>query len=148
MELRHHCRDNESIKGVCNYVRKLEVTEPDPDAKVEVIESEYFDKQNFKESEPELYNDYLKELLNRHFSKLLNIEITCDYHAKFGKVSTKAISVLSMRAMGYELETAISDLIDNSIFAKARNIFIEYSWNSADPWVMISDDGEERLRKC
>ena len=50
--------------------------------------------------------------------------------------------VLSMRAMGYELETAISDLIDNSIFAKARNILIEYSWNNADPWIMISDDGE------
>lgn len=47
-----------------------------------------------------------------------------------------------MRAIGYELETAISDLIDNSVFAAARNILIEYSWNDADPWIMISDDGE------
>ncbi len=47
-----------------------------------------------------------------------------------------------MRAMGYELETAISDLIDNSIFAAAKNILIKYSWNAADPWIMISDDGE------
>jgi len=47
-----------------------------------------------------------------------------------------------MRAMGYELETAISDLIDNSIFAGAKNILVEYSWNDADPWIMISDNGK------
>lgn len=54
--------------------------------------------------------------------------------------SAKAL-VLSMRAMGYQLHTALSDLIDNSIFAKAKNIQITWGWDKGHPWVMISDDG-------
>ena len=50
--------------------------------------------------------------------------------------------VASMRALGYELETAISDLIDNSIFAGARTIHISWAWNDGDPWVLIADDGK------
>ena len=49
--------------------------------------------------------------------------------------------VLSMRAMGYQLHTALSDLIDNSIFAEAKNIQVTWGWNKGHPWVMISDDG-------
>jgi len=60
--------------------------------------------------------------------------------------------VMSMRAMGYDLQTAISDLIDNSIFACAKNISISYSWNDGDPYIMICDDGngmdEEGLKKA
>ena len=62
LELRHHCRDNEGIEGICNYVRKLDRIEPDPDAKPEVREYEYFDSQKFEESEPELYKQYLQEM--------------------------------------------------------------------------------------
>lgn len=55
----------------------------------------------------------------------------------------------SLRAFGYDLSMAIADLIDNSIFAGASNIWIDYSWNDGDPWVRILDDGtgmeEERL---
>ena len=47
-----------------------------------------------------------------------------------------------MRAMGYDLHTAISDLIDNSIFAGAKNISIDYDWNDGSPWVRITDDGK------
>lgn len=50
--------------------------------------------------------------------------------------------VSSMRALGYELETAISDLIDNSIFACAKNIRISWSWNYGAPWILIADDGK------
>lgn len=57
----------------------------------------------------------------------------------------------SLRAFGYDLSMAIADLIDNSIYAGAQNICIDYSWNAGDPWIRIVDDGqgmaEGRLRE-
>jgi len=47
----------------------------------------------------------------------------------------------TFRAFGYNLRTAIADIIDNSISAKAENIWIEYQWEGADSWVTITDDG-------
>lgn len=47
----------------------------------------------------------------------------------------------SLRAFGYDLGMAIADLIDNSIFAGANNIWIEYAWNEGKPWIRIMDDG-------
>jgi len=47
----------------------------------------------------------------------------------------------TFRAFGYNLRTAIADIIDNSISAKAENIWIEYKWEGEDSWVTISDDG-------
>lgn len=62
LKLRHHCRDNDGIEGICSYIRKLDIIEPDPDAKPEVSEYEYFDSQKFEESEPELFGKYLQEV--------------------------------------------------------------------------------------
>jgi hypothetical protein len=46
----------------------------------------------------------------------------------------------SMRAVGYTLETAIADLIDNSITAKASSI--EVAWDpTSNPYLAILDDG-------
>lgn len=47
----------------------------------------------------------------------------------------------TFRAFGYNLRTAIADIIDNSISAKAENIWIDYKWDGADSWVTITDDG-------
>ncbi len=47
----------------------------------------------------------------------------------------------SMRDIGYSMETAIADLIDNSITAKATNIHIRFSWNDGKPWLAVVDDG-------
>lgn len=47
----------------------------------------------------------------------------------------------SLRAFGYDISTAIADLIDNSITAQAENIFVNFEWNNGDPWVAIADDG-------
>ena len=47
----------------------------------------------------------------------------------------------SMRAYGYTLATAIADLIDNSIAAEAKNIWIEARWAGRDSWITIADDG-------
>tara|TARA_B100001142_G_C14348065_1_gene660833 strand:+ start:240 stop:1745 length:1506 start_codon:yes stop_codon:yes gene_type:complete len=60
--------------------------------------------------------------------------------------------VLSLRAMGYDLSTAIADLVDNSITAHANLIRIDFSWNDGEPWILISDDGdgmsESELKKA
>lgn len=46
----------------------------------------------------------------------------------------------SMRAIGYSFETAIADIIDNSISAGAKDIRIR-SWPYDSPYVAILDDG-------
>ena len=46
----------------------------------------------------------------------------------------------SMRAVGYTTESAIADLIDNSISAQAKHIDVQYD-AAGDPYVGIFDDG-------
>ena len=57
----------------------------------------------------------------------------------------------STRSIGYSFESAIADIIDNSISAGSRSVKI-YSTPSADPFVAILDDGsgmsEEELREA
>lgn len=48
----------------------------------------------------------------------------------------------SLRNFGYELTTAVADLLDNSITHKARNIWINSHWDGPDSWLTITDDGE------
>lgn len=47
----------------------------------------------------------------------------------------------TFRAFGYNLQTAIADIIDNSISAGAGNVWIQYEWNGEKSWVTITDDG-------
>lgn len=47
----------------------------------------------------------------------------------------------SMRAVGYTLQTAVADLIDNSISAEATNVDIFFG-DQPDPYVALVDDGE------
>lgn len=47
----------------------------------------------------------------------------------------------SMRDVGYTIEAALADLIDNSIAAKARRIDISFSPHDA-PFISVVDDGE------
>jgi hypothetical protein len=47
----------------------------------------------------------------------------------------------SLRSIGYSLETAVADVVDNSIAAKAGHIDIRFTWNAGSPWLMIVDDG-------
>ena len=47
----------------------------------------------------------------------------------------------SMRHVGYSLETALADILDNSITAEAAVISVQFRWNSGEPWVAICDDG-------
>jgi hypothetical protein len=47
----------------------------------------------------------------------------------------------SLRDIGYSMETALADIIDNSITAEANNIDVRFSWNFEKPWLAIQDDG-------
>lgn len=47
----------------------------------------------------------------------------------------------SLRGLGYSPETALADLIDNSLAAAARQIDIRLDWRDGDPLVEVLDDG-------
>lgn len=47
----------------------------------------------------------------------------------------------SLRGVGYTPETAIADLIDNSITARAKNIWIEFIWRGPASAIRVLDDG-------
>ncbi len=57
--------------------------------------------------------------------------------------NTPAPNVLmnSMRSIGYSFKTALSDIVDNSISANAKNIFINSPINENDLFISILDDG-------
>ena len=47
----------------------------------------------------------------------------------------------TFRAIGYNIETAVADIIDNSISAGAKNVWINFDWKGAETWLSIKDDG-------
>ena len=53
----------------------------------------------------------------------------------------------SLRAHGYTLPTAIADIIDNSIAASSKNVWLKFQWNEGTPWVSITDDGAGMAEK-
>ena len=58
------------------------------------------------------------------------------------------ISLLeSNRNLGYSIEEAISDLIDNSITANATEIIYEMHWNDSEPFFFLKDNGEGMSNK-
>ncbi len=52
-----------------------------------------------------------------------------------------AALVESLRAFGYTPQTAVADLIDNSITATADRIWIEFDWDGANSRIAIGDNG-------
>lgn len=47
----------------------------------------------------------------------------------------------ALRAVGYTLQTAIADLIDNSITAAATTVRLDFGWAGRDSVILLSDDG-------
>jgi hypothetical protein len=47
----------------------------------------------------------------------------------------------TFRAIGYNFPSAVADIIDNSISASAKNIWLNFEWNGSDTWLSIKDDG-------
>ena len=48
----------------------------------------------------------------------------------------------SLRAFGYNPQTAIADIIDNSISAGAKNVWIKFFWDGESSYIAILDDGK------
>jgi hypothetical protein len=65
-------------------------------------------------------------------------------YTKFQTISAipEASSLIeTFRAIGYNIETAIADIIDNSISANAKNIWLNFEWDGSKTWLYIKDDG-------
>lgn len=65
-----------------------------------------------------------------------------DNEQNFDIVEPYAPAMLeSLRAIGYNIQTAIADLIDNSITAEAKNIWLTFFWDGPTSYIAIKDDG-------
>lgn len=51
-------------------------------------------------------------------------------------------TIASLSALGYSLESAVADIVDNSIDARAKNVTVDFHWAGDDSYVVIADDGE------
>ena len=61
---------------------------------------------------------------------------------EIASAAPKASSMVeTFRAIGYSLETAVADIIDNSISADAKNIWIDRFWHGGQSVITIKDDG-------
>ena len=56
-------------------------------------------------------------------------------------VPNPASLIESLRAVGYNLQTAIADLVDNSITANAKRVWIRFFWDGSSSWISLLDDG-------
>jgi len=52
-----------------------------------------------------------------------------------------AALIETLRAIGYSLASAVADIIDNSISAGARNVWVDFNWKEKDSNVSFLDDG-------
>lgn len=60
----------------------------------------------------------------------------------FDRTPPHAASIVeSLRAFGYDLPTALADLVDNSIAAGARQVWLRFEWAGADSVIAVTDDG-------
>lgn len=63
------------------------------------------------------------------------------YKAENAKPNPKS-TINSYRSFGYNLSTAIADIVDNSISANANRITIDYLWEGKDSFISIIDNGK------
>ena len=62
--------------------------------------------------------------------------------SEFVNLSPTPLSLIeSLRNLGYSIQTAVADILDNSIYADAVEIHIDFSWNTGNPWLAITDNG-------
>jgi hypothetical protein len=59
---------------------------------------------------------------------------------EFAEPNASAL-IESLRAFGYDLKTSIADLVDNSISADARNIYVDFYFDGSASSVTVTDDG-------
>lgn len=64
-----------------------------------------------------------------------------EFKAELAKPNPKS-TINSYRSFGYNLSTAVADIIDNSISANAKEISILYVWEGQNSLISIKDDGD------
>lgn len=47
----------------------------------------------------------------------------------------------TFRAIGYSIEAAIADIIDNSISAGAKTVWVNFDWKGDNTWISVKDNG-------
>jgi len=52
-----------------------------------------------------------------------------------------SVLIQSLRNIGYTMETAIADIVDNSITAHASKVSIQFELKGGSPWIAIIDNG-------
>lgn len=62
------------------------------------------------------------------------------YHTTAAEPEASSM-IETFRAIGYSIQAAVADIIDNSISAGARNIWVDFDWKGAGTWLSIKDDG-------
>ena len=62
------------------------------------------------------------------------------YKAEFAVPSPKS-TINAYRSFGYNLSTAVADIIDNSISAGADKIFLDFEWKGSDSYLSVLDNG-------
>lgn len=50
-------------------------------------------------------------------------------------------TIESLGALGYTLEAAIADLVDNSIDANATEVDVNFHWDGPNSYIAVSDNG-------
>src|SRR5688500_4899542 len=69
----------------------------------------------------------------------MNIDIS---KYKTANAEPEASSMIeTFRAIGYSIQAAVADIVDNSISAGAKSIWVDFEWKGADTWLSIKDDG-------
>src|SRR5271155_1405483 len=67
---------------------------------------------------------------------------------EYDEVPPNAPSLInSICASGYDLESAVADIIDNSISAGASTVRITVNEHGASSWIAVADDGSGMVEK-
>lgn len=60
--------------------------------------------------------------------------------------------IQALRSIGYNARTAIADIVDNSIDAKAKYVHLEFEYDMGNGYIRIEDNGigmtDEELQKA
>lgn len=63
-------------------------------------------------------------------------------HKTTPAIPEAASMIETFRAIGYSFETAVADIIDNSISADAKNVWLSFDWRGNETTFHIKDDGK------
>jgi hypothetical protein len=60
---------------------------------------------------------------------------------QFVSITPPVYMMEALRNLGYSMDSAVADIVDNSITAQATDVDISFSWGDGQPWLAIVDNG-------